>query len=160
MWVEEQIDLMAKYKPLLWGGETGPIKAAVEPWLKKRMRERRTYITLKWTKHSTPNYKVAIARTFQALWEDGRVYLPHDKEWAHDLIKQLTRFPLGTLDDKVDVCSIFAQLINRVWSQTVPEPKEEPNMKLKYGDGPYVDGNKLVMPMSVFAPKNNHDPWL
>ena len=87
---------------MLWEGETGPIKAAVEPWLKKRMAERRTYVSLRWTSHSTPNYKVANAWTFQALWEAGRVYLPEGKEWAQDLLRQLTRFPLGTLDDKVD----------------------------------------------------------
>lgn len=123
VWIEEQIDLIAKYHPLLWGGEGGPIKAAIESWLKKRMAERKTYAVLRWQHTNTPNYKIAIARSFQALWEAGRVYLPEGKEWAQDVLRQLTRFPLGTLDDKVDTCSIFAQMINKVWSQDPPKPE-------------------------------------
>lgn len=132
VWVEEQIDLIARYRPLLWGGETGPIKAAVEPWLTKRMRERRIYVGLRWVSHSTANYKVANARSFQGLWEHGRVYLPEGKEWAQNVLRQLTRFPLGTLDDKVDTCSIFARLITSVWEQDPPKPKEEVK---QIGDG-------------------------
>ena len=125
VWIEEQLDLVAKYSPNWWGGETGPIKASIEPWLRKRMRERKTYVTLKWTNHSTANYKTAGARAFQALWEAGRVYLPTNKQWAQDLLLQLTRFPLGTLDDKVDACSIFARRIAKTWSLHPVEEKVE-----------------------------------
>jgi len=118
VWIDQMIDMVAKHQPGWWGGETGPIKASIEPFLRKRMRERRQYVTLKWVNHSTANYKTAGARGFQALWEAGRVYLPTDKQWAQDLLLQLTRFPLGTLDDKVDVCSIFARLISKVWEQS------------------------------------------
>ena len=93
------------------------------------------------------------------MWEAGRVYLPEGKPWAQDVLRQLTRFPLGTLDDKVDTCAIFGQMINKVWSQSVPEPVKEPDVAEKYGDGPYRDGNKLIMPAAVFTPKGN-DPWL
>lgn len=124
VWIEQQLDFIAKYKTLIWGGETGPIKAAIEPWLHKRMKERKVLCPLRWISHSTANYKVANARPFQALWEQGRVYLPEGKEWAQDVLRQLTRFPLGTLDDKVDTCSIFGQLISRVWEQD--PPKAEP----------------------------------
>lgn len=134
VWIEEQIDLIAHYKPLLWGGETGPIKAAIEPWLTRRMKERRVYCPLRWVSHSTANYKVANARSFQGLWEHGRVYLPEGQAWAQDLLRQLTRFPLGTLDDKVDACSIFARLINKVWEQDPPK-EEKPEVDLQ---GPQV----------------------
>ena len=124
------------------------------------MQERRTYVPLRWISHSTTNYKVANARTFQALWEAGRVYLPDGKPWAQDLVQQLTRFPLGTLDDKVDVCSIFARLINKVWAQAAPKPKEEPQMVAKYGDGCFVnEKNELVLNLGDIAPMGN-DQWL
>lgn len=126
IWVEEQIDLIAKYKPLLWAGETGPIKSSIEPWLMKRMRERKTYVALRWLAHNAPNYKKVMARTFQALWEAGRIYLPEGQEWAQDLLRQLTRFPMGTLDDKVDTCSLFARLMGMVWEQDPPKPPDAP----------------------------------
>lgn len=86
--------------------------------------------------------------------------LNNPKDTPIILIKQLTRFPLGTLNDKVDVCSIFAQLINKVLSQDVPVPTEEPNMNIKYGDGLYMnEDNQLVMPVAAFESKGR-DPWL
>ena len=150
MWIEQQLDMCAKYKPLTWVGETGPIKSAVEPWLKRRMRERNTLVPLRWVSHSTANYKVAGARSFQALWEQGRVYLPKNKSWADELLRQLTRFPLGTLDDKVDCCSIFARHIAKVWEQN--PPKEEPQ-------GPVVEGKPELQIEKLWKPPQSESVW-
>ena len=125
VWFESMLDLVAQYKPNLWAGESGPIKSSIEPFLKKRMRERKNYVVLKWVSHATANYKVAGARGFQALWEAGRVYLPRERQWAQDLLLQLTRFPLGRFDDKVDVCAIFTKMINKVWEQAPIEHTED-----------------------------------
>lgn len=125
VWIEEQLDFVDEYRPLKWVGETGPIKAAVEPWLKRRMRERRSYVSLEWLNHSANN-KEANARTFQALWEAGRVYLPKSKPWAASLIEQLTRFPKGRYDDKVDACSLFGRLIADIWAAQRPKDKPKP----------------------------------
>jgi predicted phage terminase large subunit-like protein len=148
VWVEEQLDLVAKYKPYLWGGETGPIKAAVEPWLTKRMRERKAYVALRWVNHSTTNYKVANARSFQGMWEAGRVYFPSAEGWAQDVIRQLTRFPLGTLDDKVDCCSIFARMIMQVWEKSPPKPPEPI---------PTIEDQPLIL--ENFRSKPRTDEW-
>lgn len=136
VWIDEQINLMAKYRPGLWFGEGGPIKAAIEPWLERRMRERNTHTVLRWQTHSHANYKTWMARAFQALWEQRRIYLPRDKEWAHELLRQLTRFPRGTLDDKVDCCSLFARGIASVWSPSVIE-KEDNRIKLESKTGEF-----------------------
>jgi len=125
-WIEEQLDLCQKWKPVIWAGETGPIKASIEPWLKRRMRERNVFVPLRWVNHSTAKYKTANARSLQAMWEQGRVYLPEGKEWAQDLLRQMTRFPLGTFDDKVDTAGIFARTIQKVWETEPPKSDEEP----------------------------------
>ena len=117
LWIESQIDLIQAYRPLKYAGETGPIKAAVEPWLTKRMRERRVYTVLVWLSHAR-NSKEANARSFQALVEAGRIYLPKDKPWAIDLLLQLIRFPMGRYDDKVDVCSLVGRMIADIWAST------------------------------------------
>ena len=114
VWIEQQIDLISKRNILKFAGETGVIKAAVEPFLRKRMMERNVYCVLEWMSHATGN-KQANARSFQALVESGRVYLPKT-DWATNLLSQLCRFPMGTYDDKVDACSLFARMIAEIWN--------------------------------------------
>ena len=123
VWVESQLDLAQQYRPLKWAGETGPIKSAVEPWLTKRMRERHVYTSLEWLSHAKNN-KEANARSFQALVEAGRVYLPVNKEWSTELLSQLCRFPLAKFDDKVDVCSLFARMIADIWAASPQQQNE------------------------------------
>ncbi len=118
VWIETQLDLVQKYNIGMWAGETGPIKSAVEPFLSLRMRQRRAYTNIKWLSHAKNN-KEANARTFQALANAGKIYLPTSSQWAIDLVNQLTRFPLGKYDDKVDVCSLFARMINELWSASI-----------------------------------------
>lgn len=113
-WIECALDMVRKYKPHIWGFESGPIRRSVEPWLKKRMQERKDYVTLEIVDHSANN-KQGAARAFQALWRMNRVFLPEGQPWAVELLHQLTRFPKGTFDDKVDACSVFGRIINRVW---------------------------------------------
>ncbi len=126
IWIEEQLDLVQKYNVLKWAGETGPIKAAVLPFLELRMRQRRAFTILEWFSHSKSN-KEANARTFQALVEAGKVYLPKNEPWATELVNQLIRFPLGKFDDKVDTCSLFARMINELWAANPnSEAKKEP----------------------------------
>ena len=69
-------------------------------------------------KRQVQNNKEAGARTFQALVNAGIVYLPKGEQWAIYLVNQLVRFPVGKFDDKVDVCTGFARMINKVWASS------------------------------------------
>ena len=80
--------------------------------------------------------KVVRAQSFQGIAGMGLVYLPKDNQLAEILLDQLMKFPSGRYDDGVDACSAFGRLIDKVWSQAAPVPEEEPNMAVKYGDGP------------------------
>ena len=121
-WVDDQIDLTFVHHVLMWAGEMGQIRRAVEPWLTKEMRRRRCNTVLNWYPHNAENYKQANARTFQALVKNGYVYLPIGEQWATDLVDQLIKFPRGKLDDKVDACSLFGRMINEIWGAAVPSP--------------------------------------
>ena len=48
IWIEKQCDMIAKHSPHTWFGEAGVIQKAVEPYLKRRMNERRTPCYLRW----------------------------------------------------------------------------------------------------------------
>lgn len=119
VWIEEQLDLVRKWKPVKWASEAGPIRRSVESFLIKRMTERRDYVSLTWI--PTIHSKVLTLRSFQARVERGKVYFPVSKPWAEDLVRQLMRFPVGRVDDKVDVCGLFGRIIDKMWSASAPE---------------------------------------
>ena len=124
VWVDGLLDLVHRYKPVVNIGETGVIRRAVEPILKRRMRERKDYVKLEWMVHSEGN-KPAMGRSFQALVQQERVYLPTNKDWAEPLLNHLTRFPNGAYDDGADACALFGRYIDRVWSKKKPVPKKK-----------------------------------
>lgn len=144
VWIEKQIDLMARYRVQMWAGETGPIRNAIEPFLKKRMYERRTYCVMEWLSHAK-NSKEANARSFQALLEAGRIHFPQ-QQWAVDIVNQLVRFPVGKYDDKVDMCSLFARMIADMWGaypveKVEKKPKDRWDKAFSNADSMYNDGD-------------------
>jgi hypothetical protein len=46
-WVEKLCDLVQRWRPRAWGLESGQIKSAIGPYLRKRMMERSAYCRLK-----------------------------------------------------------------------------------------------------------------
>ena len=120
-WIEAQLDMTNRWKPRLWAGESGPIRRSVEPFLKKRMRERREYVQLEWMPSISD--KPTRCRSFQARAASGKVYIPNTP-WGDDLISQLMRFPIGIVDDKVDVCSLFGRILDKTWPAHSPEETE------------------------------------
>lgn len=121
VWIEFQLDLVRQFKPLVWAGEAGPIKRAIEPFLLKRMQERRDYCRLEWLTSTVD--KPTRARAFQALASMGKVYLPAGKEWGTRLLNQLLKFPAGAEDDGVDVCSLMGRIMDMTYAPE--EPNEE-----------------------------------
>ena len=120
VWVDILIDFMAKYSPFVVVGESGPIRRSVEPFLLKRMAQRKQYCRLEWL--PTIGDKAARAQSFRGLCSMGKVFLPH-KQWADDLLRQLLRFPAGVLDDKVDACGLLGRAINMTWAAKAPKKK-------------------------------------
>jgi predicted phage terminase large subunit-like protein len=119
-WIESQCDLIAQYQPLIWFGESGPIRKAIEPFLKRRMEERQTFCRLEWL--SSVADKVVRARSIQARASMGKVWLPKRSTWNADLISQLMRFPAGKYDDGVDVMSLMGRGLQMTQTPKVQAP--------------------------------------
>lgn len=109
-WVDAKLDLVKKWKPTLWVGESGVIRRSIEGLLMRRMQERNSWVRMEWM--APIGDKEARARGFQARAAGGFVYLPNGKAWASDLIAQLLMFPAGVYDDKVDVCSLLGRALD------------------------------------------------
>lgn len=122
-WGEAFQALVQRWKPVAFVGEGGVIRRSVEPGLRRGMRDGHRYTVLEWL--PTSGDKPAMARTFQALMENGRIHWPHT-DWADRVIDQLLKFPAGRYDDAVDACSLFGRHIDKVWGAS-PAPKNKPD---------------------------------
>ena len=114
IWIERKCDLVLKHRPLMWFGESGVIRRAVEPFMMKRMQERNAYVTLEWLPSIAD--KPARARSIQARASMGKVWLPKHAPWKADVLGQLLRFPAGKHDDAVDVFSLIGRGLDQMVS--------------------------------------------
>jgi predicted phage terminase large subunit-like protein len=117
VWIERKLDLIDKYKPLAWFGEGGVIQKAIEPALKRRMRERKTFCRLEWMPSVAD--KPTRARSFQAYAASGRVYVEKDAD-----LSEFLSFPAGKHDDEVDTASLIGRAIDQAHPAFVQTKKE------------------------------------
>lgn len=123
VWIEKQCDLILQYKPLIWFGESGTIRRAIEPFLKKRMQERHAFCRLEWLPSIAD--KPTRARAFQARCGMGKVWMPKHAPWKADLMSQLMRFPGGKYDDGVDVLSLIGRGLEFARDPQLPKPQNK-----------------------------------
>lgn len=122
-WIERKLDLIAKWKPLAWFGEGGVIQKAVEPMLKRRMRERNVFCRLEWL--PSVSDKPTRARSFQAMAATGRVFFEPGADLSEFLV-----FPAGKHDDDVDAASLIGRAIDQAHPAIVAQkPADMPRDK-------------------------------
>ena len=106
IWIEKQLDLIARWKPLCCFGEGGVIQKAIEPVLRRRMRERGTFCRLEWL--PSVSDKPTRARSFQAMAAQGRVKFERGADLSEFLV-----FPAGKHDDEVDTASLIGRAVDQ-----------------------------------------------
>lgn len=117
VWIDRACDQILAEKPLCFFGESGPIRRSVEPFLTKRMRERKAYCRVEWLPSIAD--KPTRARSLQARAAMGKVFLP-DNEYGHILLSQLLNFPAGMRDDAVDMAGMLGRAIDEAHPGVVP----------------------------------------
>jgi predicted phage terminase large subunit-like protein len=105
-WIERKLDMVAKWRPLCWFGEGGVIQKAVEPMLRRRMRERGVHCRMEWLPSVAD--KPTRARSFQAMAATGRVKFERGADLSEFLV-----FPAGKHDDEVDTASLIGRAIDQ-----------------------------------------------
>lgn len=114
VWIDRQCDLIARHSPLTWFGESGPIRRAIEPYLIRRMEERRAFCRMEWL--ASIHDKPTRARSIQARAAMGKVFFPKSAAWKADVMGQMLRFPVAKHDDAVDVFSLIGRGLQSVQS--------------------------------------------
>lgn len=111
-WIERLCDLVIAHKPLVWFGESGPIRRAIEPFLMRRIADRGAYCRFEWL--PSIHDKVVRARAIQALASVKSIVWPKHAPWRADVEKQLLQFPAGKHDDAVDVFSLIGRGLEHI----------------------------------------------
>jgi predicted phage terminase large subunit-like protein len=124
-WIERKLDLIAKWKPLAWFGEAGVIQKAVEPMLKRRMRDRKVFCRLEWL--PSIHDKPTRARGFQARAAMGKVRFEPGAD-----IAEFLSFPAGKHDDEVDCASLMGRALDMAHPAVVT-PSALPPKRRDYG---------------------------
>ncbi len=109
-WIERGIDQILRHKPLCFFGESGPIRRAVEPFLIRRMRDRKAPCRMEWLVRGAD--KATMARPLQAMAAMGQVEIA-DTEYGEHVLSQLLQFPAGSKDDAVDMAALMGMAIDQ-----------------------------------------------
>lgn len=107
-WIDAQLLLMRRYRPLVWFGEKGVIQHAVEPFLMQRLQATQTFTShLHWVPSLTD--KGSRAMPLRSAMQAGAFYYP-PHPWADVVIEELMAFLAGGgHDDIVDALGQFVR---------------------------------------------------
>lgn len=98
--VEAMLQMMRRWKPIVWWAEGGHISKSLGPFLRKRMYETKTYINVR---EVTPvRDKQARAQSIQGRMSMRMVHFPEFLPGYNDIVDELLKFPNGIHDDIVD----------------------------------------------------------
>lgn len=112
VWINEWIRLVRTHKPLRAFEEKGSIHRALDPFIKRQMIAKSTFVAR--TALASASSKAERALGFAAMCAAGQVLFPADEQkypWVPRVINQLCAFngQDGRVDDAVDVLSLLAR---------------------------------------------------
>ena len=118
VWIEAFCDLAIKWKPMAWAEEQGQIRSGVGPFLDRRQRERKAYVTRE--QFPTRGDKAVRAQSIRGRMALEGLYVPVSAPWYADLRSELLSFPAGKHDDQVDALGLVGQLLDQMQSGQKP----------------------------------------
>lgn len=120
--VEEIVDKMAVYKPLMWFMESELISKSFGPFLEKRKRERGVF---SYTDPIVPSKdKETRNRAIQGRMQMRMVHFPRFAPWWKDARAELLRFPNGVHDDFADFLGLIGLGLMKQFKASAPAPKK------------------------------------
>ena len=126
VWTDAMIDMIALWRPRAWAEEKGGLQRAAEPQIKKRMKERSTFVhRLQYT--SSVN-KRERAISFQGRMASKKVFWPYEAGWFAVAKDELLRFDTGKLDDIEDTLSVGSRMLAGMTKGRVPAPTAEESL--------------------------------
>lgn len=153
-WIPALLNLMQRHPTVVWGGESGVIRNAVQSTIKEQMRHRKLHRRVEWI--TSVKDKVARAMPIQQTMFMRKVKFPMGSAWGERVISQMCRFP-GGRDDAVDVMSLAGRLL-----PMVPAPSFSRNAErlMRLSDlAPRGETLDQIMAAADRANRKQSSPW-
>jgi len=122
VWIEQLMRMGQQYKPMEMISETGVIRRASEPFIKRAMLNMKAFFRFEWVHRHAD--KTAMARAAQGMCASGQFYLPNSPlgmRWRDEML----RFPAGKDDHRVDALANLCLRLEEIWAAAPPKVKEE-----------------------------------
>jgi predicted phage terminase large subunit-like protein len=139
VWIAELIKKGRRFKPMMICSESGVIRRASEPFIKRAMMKAKAFFSFVWA-HRSAN-KPAMARGAQAMVASGQVFVPYG-QLGDDFIDECLKFPAAASDNRVDAFVNLCMHLEFIWDAQPPKTVEEEKCILTTGEIPI----KQLMP--------------
>jgi predicted phage terminase large subunit-like protein len=136
VWIDKWCDFILQYHPLTVFAETGQIRRATEPALKKRMEQRKAYCHVEYL--PTIHNKAVAATGAKGMASAGKFKIPKFKPWMSHVMAQWLQFPAGRHDDAVDVLSLIARGLDFTMSAGQPRKQASHRMSGRSSDSAWM----------------------
>jgi predicted phage terminase large subunit-like protein len=110
--VETMLSLQRQYDPMCMSMEKGQIEKSIGPFLRERMLQEGTFISILPLSPSVD--KKARARSMQARMRMGGVKFDKQADWFHTLEEEAVMFGRGKHDDQVDALSYLGLILDKM----------------------------------------------
>ena len=121
--IEQMFEVQERWESEIFIAEAGAIEKAIGPFLRKEMRRRHRYINIE-TRIPLAD-KIKRARSLQGPMKAGAFLFDQDAEWYPELFDEMTTFPRGKHDDRVDAFAWLGLLLESLSpSETLEEMAE------------------------------------
>jgi hypothetical protein len=147
VWIAEMLLFAKRFKPREICGESGVIRRASEPFIKRAMRKAKAFFTYHWATRSAN--KPAMARGAQAMVASGQVFVPNNSV-GDRFIEDCIKFPASKNDHRVDAFVNLCLRMEVIWENEQPKKVEEVPSVLTGGGIPI----KSLMPPRISKKKS------
>lgn len=119
--VEAMLDMMRRWKPIIWWAESGHISKSIGPFLYRRMREEQCYINIR--EQVPAADKVTRAQSIAGRASMGMVRFPNHLPWGERARTECLKFPQGRHDDFVDALAHVGLGLDKIARAPVEQEK-------------------------------------
>ena len=116
--VDAMIEMMKRWKPVVWWAESGHISKSIGPFLFQRMREEKVFTNIR--EQVPAADKVTRAQSIIGRAAMGMVRFPIHAPWAEKARQECLKFPQARHDDFVDALAHIGLGLDRL----IRAPKE------------------------------------
>ncbi len=137
--VDEILEMQRRWGSTLTGMEKGQIHQSIGPFIRKRIKETRSYTLNIQELQPGRTDKVARSQSILGRARQGKLYVPALASWAQDLLNECLRFPAGVNDDIVDTLAWIGILMDRFFTVYKPKPPKKKKKSWKDKLDKYVN---------------------